>query len=107
MGVVQGEGENKGGGGGRVAKMVVTSHGPRHFKDAAHYSHYSLLLTLQQNFGVASLQHSCDAGVKPLKPLFAVTASTASAFTPLHKPSTATPTPAPTEPANATTATSS
>ena len=105
--IVYDEGDNNVGGGGRVANIVVTSHGPRHFKDAAHYSHYSLLLTLQQNFGVACLQHSCDAGVKPLKPLFAVTGSTASAFTPLHEPSIATPTPAPTEPVKFTTDTSS
>ena len=105
--IVYDEGDNNVGGGGRVANIVITSHGPRHFEDAAPYSHYSLLLTLQQNFGVACLQHSCDAGVKPLTPLFAVTGSAASAFTPLPEPSIATPTPVPAEPVNFTTDTTS
>jgi hypothetical protein len=86
---------------------VVTSHGPRHTKDATHYSHYSLLLTLQRNFGAACLQHSCDAGVKPMAPLFSVTGSAAMPFKPLPEPSIATPTPVPSEPVTLTTDTSS
>jgi hypothetical protein len=105
--IVYDEGDNNVGGGGRVANIVVTSHGPRHLKDPAHYSHYSLLLTIQKNFGVACLQHSCDAGVKPLTPLLAVTGSAASAFTPLPEPSIPTPTPVPSEPVKFTTDTSS
>jgi hypothetical protein len=81
--IVYDEGDNNVGGGGRVADIVVTSHGPRHMTDPTHFSHYSLLLTIQKNFGVACLQHSCDAGVKPMSPLFAVTGAAAAPFTPL------------------------
>src|SRR5262249_29789953 len=105
--IVYDEGDNNVGGGGRVANIVVTSHGPRHLKDPAHYSHYSLLLTIHKNCGVACLQPSCDAGVKPLMPLLAVTGSAASAFTPLAEPSIPTPTPVPSEPVKFTTDTSS
>jgi hypothetical protein len=105
--IVYDEGDNNVGGGGRVANIVVTSHGPRHLKDAAHYSHYSLLRTIQQNFGVACLQHSCGAATNPMTPLFAVTGSAASAFTPLPEPAIATPTPMPSEPVKFTADTSS
>jgi len=105
--IVYDEGDNNVGGGGRVANIVVTSHGPRHLTDPTHYSHYSLLLTIQKNFGVACLQHSCDTGVKPLSPLFAVTGSAAKAFAPLPEPSIPTPTPVPSEPVKFTTDTSS
>jgi hypothetical protein len=93
--IVYDEGDNNVGGGGRVADIVVTSHGPRHMTDPTHFSHYSLLLTIQKNFGVACLQHSCDASVKPMSPLFAVTGAAAAPFTPLSEPKIATPTPVP------------
>lgn len=35
----------------RVANVVVTSHGPRHLRGPAFYSHYSLLQTIQRNCG--------------------------------------------------------
>src|SRR5262249_37264069 len=105
--IVYDEGDNHVGGGGRVANIVVHSHGPRPLTDPRHYSHYSLLLSIQKNFGVACLQHSCDTGVKPLSPLFAVTGSAAKAFAPLPEPSIPTPTPMPSEPVKFTTDTSS
>jgi hypothetical protein len=105
--IVYDEGDNNVAGGGRVADIVVTSHGPRHMTDPTHFSHYSLLLTIQKNFGVACLQHSCDAGVKPMSPLFAVTGAAAAPFTPLSEPKIATPTPVPSEPVKFTTNTSS
>jgi hypothetical protein len=106
--IVYDEGDDNAHGGGRVANIVVTSHGPRHLKDNTFFSHYSLLQTIQRNFGVPCLQHTCDtATVKPLTPLFAVTGSAASAFKPLPEPRIATPTPTPPEPVRFTTDTSS
>jgi hypothetical protein len=97
--IVYDEGTGNAGGGGRVANVVVSSHGPRHLQDPAAYSHYSLLQTIQRNFGLACLQHTCDtAMVKPMTPLLAVTGSAASAFEPLAGPEIAALSPAPTEP---------
>ena len=96
--VVYDEGDDNAGGGGKVANVVVTSHGPRGLQDPGAYNHYSLLSTLQHNFGVGCLAASCDtAKVKPLSPLFAVTGSKAEAFKALPVPAIATPTPTPTE----------
>ena len=61
-------------GGGHVATIVITNHGPQHVTDNTPYNHYSLLLTLEDAFGLQCLQNACDAqdGVKPMTPLFAV-----------------------------------
>jgi phospholipase C len=59
-------------GGGRVATIVITSHGPRGLTDSNLYNHYSLLQTIQLAFGLGCLQFTCDTkNVKPLAPLFA------------------------------------
>jgi len=106
--IVYDEGDDNAHGGGRVANVVVTSHGPRHLKAPALYSHYSLLQTIQRNFGVPCLQHTCDtATVKPLTPLFAVTGSAALRFTPRPMPGIAALSPTPNEPVRYTTDTSS
>ena len=63
------------GGGGHIPAIVITNHGPRGARDDTPYSHYSLLRTLQDAFGITErLGHSGDdaAGVKPMTPLFAV-----------------------------------
>ena len=61
-----------GGGGGHVATIVITNHGPRGLQDSTPYNHYSLLQTIQQAFGLGCLQYSCDiAHVTPMSPLFA------------------------------------
>jgi hypothetical protein len=100
--VVYDEGDDDANGGGQVANVVVTSHGPRGLKDPALYSHYSLLQTVQRNFGLGCLQNTCDtATVKPISPLLAVTGAPAAAFRPLTVPSIATPTPTPDEPVSA------
>jgi len=83
---------------------MITSHGPRHLQDPAFDSHYSLLQTIQRNFGLACLQQTCDtAQVKPLSPLLAVTGSAASAFTPRAVPDIPALSPTPTEPVRYTT----
>ncbi|MEZ0067069.1 hypothetical protein ABIA32_003082 [Streptacidiphilus sp. MAP12-20] len=102
--IVYDEGDDNVGGGGRTANVVVTSHGPRHLADDTAYSHYSLLRTLQDDFGVDCLQHSCDPGTNTLAPLLAVTGSGSPArpFRPISVPSYATPTPLPSEPVSQT-----
>ncbi|HEV7900221.1 MAG TPA: alkaline phosphatase family protein [Planosporangium sp.] len=86
-------------GGGRAATVVVTSHGPRKLQDPTPYNHYSLLQTIQRNFGLGCLENSCDtAHVAPMNPLLAVTGARASATKPVSVPSYATPSPTPAEP---------
>ncbi len=60
-------------GGGHVAAIVITNHGPRGIRDGTPYNHYSLLRTVQGAFGLGCLQHTCDQrAVKPMSPLFAI-----------------------------------
>lgn len=107
--VVYDEGDNKAGccsanpGGGKAATVVITSHGPRHTEDATHYNHYSLLKTIQHNFGLGCLAHTCDGDVRVMAPLFAVTGSTATATSIARVPAYSTPTPTPPEPVSTTT----
>jgi Phosphoesterase family len=90
-------------GAGHVATIVITSHGPRGTTDSAPANHYSLLSTIQQNFGLGCLQFTCDtANVQPITPLFAVTGSAAVATTPLPEQSWPTPSPTPVEPTSET-----
>jgi hypothetical protein len=66
-------GSQNGGGGGLVATIVITNHGPRHVTDSTPYNHYSLLATVQDAFGLGCLQNTCDTtNVKPMTPLFAI-----------------------------------
>ncbi len=61
-------------GGGRIATLVITNHGPRHLRDPHPYNHYSLLRTLEDAFGIHHyLGHAADwnAGIRPMLPLFA------------------------------------
>ena len=63
------------GGGGHIPTIVITNHGPRGLADNTPYSHYSLLRTLEDAFGIGErIGHAGDdaAGVKPMTPLFAV-----------------------------------
>lgn len=62
-------------GGGLVATVVITNHGPRGVQDPTPYNHYSLLLTVEDAFGLGCLQNSCVAqnpGIQPMTPLFVV-----------------------------------
>jgi Phosphoesterase family len=90
-------------GGGRIATIVITSHGPRGVQDATPSNHYSLLSSIQQALGVGCLQFTCDtANVRPLTPLFQVTGSAAIATQPLPEATWPTPTPTVTEPTSMT-----
>jgi phosphatidylinositol-3-phosphatase len=59
-------------GGGHVATIVITNNSTKHVVDNTPYNHYSLLLSLEQAFGLPCLEHACDAslGVQPMTPLF-------------------------------------
>jgi phospholipase C len=62
-------------GGGWVATIVVTNHGPRGVTDATPYNHYSLLKTIEEAFGIKDyLGHAGDTDkeIVVMKPLFAV-----------------------------------
>jgi hypothetical protein len=86
-------------GAGQVATVVVTSHGPRGLQYTSPANHYSLLSTIQHNFGLGCLQFTCDTkNVMPITPMFAVTGSPAIATKPLAEATWPTPTPGVTEP---------
>ncbi len=62
-------------GGGHIATIVVTNHGPRHVKDATPYNHYSLLRTTEEALGIAEhigFAAADGMGVKSMAPLFAI-----------------------------------
>ena len=62
-------------GGGWIATIVITNHGPRGVVDPTPYNHYSLLRTVEQAFGITTyLGHAADSdkGVVAMTPLFAV-----------------------------------
>jgi phosphatidylinositol-3-phosphatase len=58
-------------GGGRIPTIVVTNHGPRAIVDPTPYSHYSLLRTMEDAFGITTYLGRANApGVVPMAPLF-------------------------------------
>ena len=59
-------------GGGHVVTVVITNKSHLHVADNTPYNHYSLLLSLEQAFGLPCLQNACDKadGVVPMTPLF-------------------------------------
>ncbi|HEY5258984.1 MAG TPA: alkaline phosphatase family protein [Candidatus Baltobacteraceae bacterium] len=60
-------------GGGHVATIVITNHGPRRVRDATPYNHYSLLRTIDDAFGIYHYLERANApGVVPMLPLFHV-----------------------------------
>ena len=42
-------------GGGHIATIVITNHGPRHVADPTPYNHYSLLRTTEAAFGITTI----------------------------------------------------
>ena len=62
-------------GGGHIPTIVITNHGPRNVVDDTPYSHYSLLRTIEDAFGIHEyLRHAGDTGkgVRAMAPLFRV-----------------------------------
>ncbi len=60
-------------GGGHIATIVITNHGPRGAVDPTPYNHYSLLRTIEDAFGIhdyLGLAAASAQGVKPMLPLF-------------------------------------
>ena len=59
-------------GGGSAPMIVVSRLGPRHATDATPSNHYSMLLTIEEGFGLGKLGYTSDsAQVHPLWPLIA------------------------------------
>ncbi|MGH3257490.1 MAG: alkaline phosphatase family protein [Streptosporangiaceae bacterium] len=57
-------------GGGSAPMIVVSRLGPRHATDATPSNHYSMLLTIEEGFGLGKLGYTSDsAQVQPLWPL--------------------------------------
>ncbi len=60
-------------GGGHIATIVITNHGPRGVVDPTPYNHYSLLRTIEDAFGIhdyLGLAAATAQGVKPMVALF-------------------------------------
>src|SRR5713226_3158440 len=59
-------------GGGHVATIVITNQGEEHITDNTPYNHYSLLLTMEDAFGLPCLANACDTahGVQAMTRLF-------------------------------------
>lgn len=60
-------------GGGHIATIVMTNHGPRGVVDPTPYNHYSLLRTIEDAFGIHDylrIAGAGDQGVRPMLPLF-------------------------------------
>ncbi|HLJ66474.1 MAG TPA: alkaline phosphatase family protein [Chloroflexota bacterium] len=55
-------------GGGRVPMIIVTNT-PQHTVSLHPYNHYSLLRTIEDNWGLGCLAHACDASVQPMTDL--------------------------------------
>jgi hypothetical protein len=87
-------------GGGKIALIVITSHGPRHITDSTPGNQYSLLSSIQHALGLGCLAFTCDTKhVVPLGKLFAITGSKAIATKVLPELNWPTPTPSqPSEP---------
>jgi hypothetical protein len=51
---------------------VITNQGEQHITGSTPSNHYSLLLSMEDAFGLPCLQHACDAAtsVKPMTKLF-------------------------------------
>ncbi|GAC1595483.1 MAG: alkaline phosphatase family protein [Candidatus Velthaea sp.] len=60
-------------GGGHIATVVITNHGPRGIRDATAYNHASLLRTVEDAFRIAPSRANDKANqnVRPMVPLFA------------------------------------
>ena len=57
-------------GGGLVPMVVISRNGPKHVTDTTAYNHYSMLLTIEEGFGLGKLGYTSDAAqVKPMWPL--------------------------------------
>jgi hypothetical protein len=60
-------------GGGHIATIVITNHGPRGVTDTTPYNHYSLLRTTEDAFGIKEYLNGASntsQGVKPMTRLF-------------------------------------
>ena len=57
-------------GGGSAPMVVISRLGPRHATDSTPSNHYSMLLTIEEGFGLGKLGYTSDSSqVHPLWPL--------------------------------------
>ena len=54
----------------QVLLIVDTNHGPHGVSSNQFFTHFSLLKTLDEEFGLPCLNHACDADVNSMAPLF-------------------------------------
>jgi hypothetical protein len=54
----------------KVLVIVDTNYGPHGLKSGNFYTHFSLLKTLENGFGLSCLNHACDRGVATISDLF-------------------------------------
>jgi phosphatidylinositol-3-phosphatase len=65
------EGSKSGRDGGHIPTVVITNHGPRGVIDDGSYTHYALLRTIEDAFGIHEyLRHAAESA--PMLPLFTV-----------------------------------
>jgi hypothetical protein len=55
----------------QVLLIVDTNYGVHGIKSANHYTHFSLLKSLEAGFRLPCLNHACDTSVKVMSELFA------------------------------------
>jgi hypothetical protein len=67
-------GSKPGDGGGRVPMIVITNT-PTHTVSLHPYNHYSLLRTIEDNFGLPCLANACNSAVTPMTDLLTGTGS--------------------------------
>lgn len=54
----------------QVLLIVDTNYGSRGLQSNVHYTHYSLLRSIEAGFGIPCLNHACDSNVKVMTDLF-------------------------------------
>jgi hypothetical protein len=64
----------------KTANIVITNHGPRGVTDNTAFSHYNLLASQQQAFGLGCLLNSCTAA--PMTKLYLITGATTTPVLP-------------------------
>lgn len=64
-------------GGGRVPTIVITGT-PSHTVSLHPYNHYSLMRTIEDNFGLGCLNNTCNSAVQPMTDLFSGTGTSLS-----------------------------
>jgi phosphoesterase family protein len=54
-----------------LVALAITNYGVKGVQDSTHYTHYSLLKTIEAGFGLSYLGHAADAGTQSMAPMLA------------------------------------